>query len=423
MRSGTATRRANAVPTRVSSHALTFIFITVFIDMMGMGIIFPVLPQLIMDVSRIPVADATVIGGWLFVSYVGMQFLFGPLIGNLSDRFGRRPLLLLSIAGLALDYFLSALAPSLFWLFVGRLVAGICGASYHIANAFIADVTPPDKRAAAFGLMGAAFGLGFVLGPAIGGLLGTYGPRVPFYAAAMFSCINFVYGYFVLPETLPRELRRPFELWRANPFGTLKVFSAYPAVLPSCVVLFTYYVGISVYPAVWPFWAVARHDWSQLTTGLTLAVFGLLTAAMQGLLTAPAIRLLGERNTIMLALLCAIAGAIGFGVAPGLAMVLIVTLINAPEGLADPALIATMSHRAPANAQGELQGGIASAKNLAMLIATPFFAETFGHAATRLGPVPASHITFGTAGAVLAVALVLFIVYSRRRRQQPATPP
>jgi DHA1 family tetracycline resistance protein-like MFS transporter len=410
------------VRTSISGHALTFIFITVFLDMVGMGLIFPVLPRLIMHVSGLTVADSTAVGGWLFVSYVGMQFLFGPLIGNLSDRFGRRPLLLIAIAGLGIDYFLSAFAPNLAWLFAGRLLAGICGATYHTANAFIADVTPPEKRAAAFGLMGAAFGLGFVLGPAIGGLLGTYGPRVPFFAAALLACLNFLYGLFVLPETLPPERRRQFEFWRANPLGTLKVFRNYPSVLPLCTVLFTYYAAVSVYPAIWAFWAVARLAWDELTTGLTLAAFGLLTAATQGLLTGPAIGKFGERGTIIMALACAIMGAAGFGLASGLAIVLAVTVINAPEGLADPALVSAMSHQAPADAQGELQGGIASAKSLAMLLATPLFAEGFAFSANHYGAVAASHIIFGAAALALFGAMLLFIFIPRQAHTAGSIP-
>lgn len=401
--------------TEAPRHALTFIFITVFIDIMGMGMIFPVLPQLIIDVSSRPIAEATAIGGWLFVSYTGMQFLFGPFLGNLSDRFGRRPLLLISVGGLAVDYALSALAPTLVWLFVGRLLAGICGASYNIANAFIADITPPEKRAGAFGLMGAAFGLGFVLGPAIGGLLGSYGPRVPFVAAALLSLANFIYGYFVLPETLPPEQRRRFELSRANPFGAFKVFRTYPSVLPLCIVLFIYYCSVSVYPAIWSFWAVARHGWSELTTGMSLAVFGLLSAVVQGLLTGKFISRFGERRTVIIAMLAGTAGAVGFAFSPGLTAVLLVTVLNAPEGLADPALTAAMSHQAPANAQGELQGGIASAKNLAMLLATPLFAETFGAVLSSHGAITASHVTLLLAAGFCSLALALFVAVTRRQ--------
>jgi MFS transporter, DHA1 family, tetracycline resistance protein len=210
-----------ALPT--SKYAITFVFITVLLDMVGFGLIMPVLPALIQSVGHMDIAHASLIGGWLFAAFSITQFLFGPTMGNLSDAYGRRPLLLLAVAGLLVDYLIMANAPNIGWLFVGRLFAGFCGASYVVANAYIADITAPDDRAKAFGMMGAAFGLGFVIGPAIGGLLGTFGPRVPFFAAAGVSLLNLVFGYFILPETLKPEQRRAFEWSRANPIGTFKV--------------------------------------------------------------------------------------------------------------------------------------------------------------------------------------------------------
>lgn len=219
-------------------HAVTvtFIFITVFLDMVGFGLIMPVLPRLIEDVSGAGLADASLLAGWLFFAYGGMQFLCGPLLGNFSDAYGRRPILLLSVFGLGVDYVLTAFAPNMLWLFVGRTLAGLCGASYTTANAYLADITKPEDRAKVFGYMGAAFGLGFIIGPAIGGILGEYGPRVPFFAAGI-SILNLAYGYFVLPETLPRESRRPFSLARSNPVGVFKVFSTYKQALPLCIVM------------------------------------------------------------------------------------------------------------------------------------------------------------------------------------------
>jgi MFS transporter, DHA1 family, tetracycline resistance protein len=403
------------VPIKAGKHAVTFIFITVLLDMIGFGLVFPVLPQLIEDVGHVSIANATVIGGWMFVSYTGMQFLLGPAIGNLSDRYGRRPVLLLSVGGLGLDYLFSAFAPSLVWLFVGRLIAGICGASYNTANAYLADVTAPEERAKAFGLMGAAFGLGFVVGPAIGGLLGEYGPRVPFFAAAGLSLANFAYGYFVLPETLPQENRRPFQFSRANPFGAFKVFRTYKGVVPYCAVLFLYFFGVAVYPAIWAFWAVARFGWSEAIIGLTLACFGLVTAIAQGVLTGPVTQRLGERNTVILALSFAAFCSAGFGLAPGLWSVIALALLNAPEGFADPALSASMSHAAPANAQGELQGGIASAKSLALILGTPVFSITFGYATEAYSAATASLVVYFGSALLMSVALVLFIAVSRKQ--------
>ncbi len=229
----------------------------------------------------------------------GAQFVMGPTIGNLSDAFGRRPILLLAVLGQALDFLLHALAPTLFWLFIARALSGLCGASYTTANAYLADITAPEERAKAFGLMGAAFGLGFIMGPAIGGLLGEYGPRVPFYVAAALCFANFLYGWFILPETLPPEKRRAFDWRRANPFGMLKVFASYQGVLFLAVIVFIYFLAGAVYPAIWSFWAIAQFGWSEWTIGLSLAAFGLITAITQGALTGPAVKRLGERNTVI----------------------------------------------------------------------------------------------------------------------------
>ncbi len=395
--------------------AVIFVFVTVFLDMVGIGLIFPVLPTIVRLIGKINIAEATLISGWLFFAYTGMQILFGPLMGSLSDTFGRRPLLLLSVFGLAVDYLLTAFAPTLLWLFIGRLFAGLCGASYTTANAYLADITLPEDRAKAFGYIGAAVGLGFIIGPAIGGLLGELGPRVPFFAAAFISIVNFVYGYFVLPETLPPETRRPFSWARSNPLGTFKVFMSYRQVLPLCAVLFLYYVAVSIYPAIWAFWGIARYGWSELIIGLTLAVFGLLMALTTGFLTGPVVKLLGESRTVILGLSLAVIALSGLAYAPSTAVVLLITLINAPEGWTDPALVALMSNEAPADAQGELQGGIASAKNVAMLIGTPMFAQIFGHYLSQGSAVDASVASFLTAAA-LCVAAILLFMWQRRRK-------
>ncbi|MGQ0610272.1 MAG: MFS transporter [Paracoccaceae bacterium] len=308
---------APAASAPASRHAVTFILITVFLDMIGFGIIIPVLPKLIQSVGEVSLGQAAVIGGWMAAAYSIAQFFFAPLMGNLSDRFGRRPLLLLAILGLGLDFLLHALAPTLAWLFVGRLLAGLCGASWIIANAFIADVTAPEERAKAYGMMGAAFGMGFVIGPAVGGLLGEFGPRVPFYAAAGISMLNLIYGYFVLPESLPADKRRPFELRRANPFGAFAIFRSYSGVIPMCVVMFSFFFFSSVYPAIWPFWAFARFGWSEAMVGLTLAIFGVIMAAFQGLGTGPAVKWLGEFRVVLLGLVCATIAATGYGLAGG----------------------------------------------------------------------------------------------------------
>lgn len=399
-----------------NKYAVTFVFITVFLDMVGFGLIMPVLPRLIENVGGTDLAGASLLAGWLFFAYGGMQFLFGPTLGNLSDAYGRRPILLLSVFGLAVDYLLTAFAPNMRWLFVGRTIAGLCGASYTTANAYLADVTKPEDRAKAFGFMGAAFGLGFIIGPAIGGVLGEYGPRVPFFVAAGVSLLNFIYGYFILPETLPPNLRRPFSLARANPIGAFKVFLTYRQVLPFCIVLIIHYFATSVYPAIWAFWGIARFNWSESIIGLTLAIFGLITALAQGLATGPLVKWLGERRTVIFGLFASLVSVASYGFAPNTLIVLMLFIVHAPEGFVDPALTALMSRDAPANAQGELQGGIASARNLAMLGGTVMFAQIFGYFMQPSAPVQSPNIAFYTASALCAVALLYF---ANRRTTQP----
>jgi DHA1 family tetracycline resistance protein-like MFS transporter len=400
--------------------AVTFVFITVFIDMVGFGLIIPVLPRLIEEVSGSGLAEASIWGGWLFFAYGGMQFLFGPAIGNLSDAHGRRPVLLLSVFGLAVDYLLTAFAPGMLWLFIGRVFAGICGASYTTANAFLADITKPEDRARVFGMMGAAFGLGFVIGPAIGGLLGEFGARVPFFAAAGLSLLNFIFGWFVLPETLAQKTRRPFSLARSNPIGALKVFANYRGVVPLSAVMFFFFLATAVYPAIWAFWGIAAFGWSEATVGLTLAAFGLVTAIVQGGLTGPAVKWLGERNTVVVGLLAGTIALIGYGVAPGLLVVLVLIVIHAPEGFVHPALTALMSREAPEDAQGELQGGIASLQSVGLIIGTVLFTQVFGWF-MQLNPIAVSpSIAYFLGGGMMALTLLYFISL---KPAKPVTPP
>ena len=406
--------RTAALPAPVSRHAVTFVLITVFLDMVGFGLIMPVLPALIEQVGGMDLADAAYIGGWMFAAFSVAQFAFSPLMGNLSDRFGRRPLLLLAIFGLGVDYLFSAVAPSIFWLFVGRVIAGLCGSSYVIANAYIADVTAPENRARAFGLVGAAFGVGFVLGPAIGGLLGELGPRVPFYVAAGVSLLNLIYGWFVLPETLPPERRRAFEWGRANPFGAFRIFRQYQGVLPMCGVLFVYFFATAVYPAIWPFWGMAKFGWSEATVGLTLAAFGLIMALFQGLGTGPAVARFGEWRVCLAGLVIAAVVAAGYGFAGSLAVVLALLVVHGPEGFVHPMLVAMMSKVVPDDAQGELQGGISAVMNVAMLFGTVVFSQVFGHFMQADAAVRSPDVAFFMAAVVLGGAVLLFLVFTRK---------
>jgi MFS transporter, DHA1 family, tetracycline resistance protein len=390
------------------NRATVFVFITVLLDMVGFGLIMPVLPSLIEQVGHMDVAQASIIGGWMFFAFSITQFLFGPTLGNLSDAYGRRPLLLLAVAGLGVDYLLHAFAPSLLWLFVGRAFAGLCGASYVIANAYIADITAPEDRSKAFGMMGAAFGLGFVIGPAIGGILGEYGPRVPFFVAAGIAALNLIYGYFVLPETLAPENRRPFDWRRSNPLGTFRVFKQYRGVIPLCVVFFIYFFASSVYPAIWPYWSIAKFDWSPGMIGVTLAGFGIVTALFQGLLSGPAVKYFGEVRVAIIGLVSAAVAAFGYGLAPSFAVVMILIVIHGPEGFVHPMMSALMSKEVPENAQGELQGGIGSIMAIAMLAGTVFFSQLFGFFMMPNAILVSPNISYFVAAAILALSLAMF---------------
>ncbi len=378
--------------------------------MVGFGLIIPVQPALIMMVGHMDVARASMIGGLMMFAFSGAQFLLGPTLGNLSDAFGRRPLLLLAVFGLGCDYLITALAPTVAWLFVGRTLAGVCGSSYVIANAYIADVTPPENRAKAFGTLGAAFGLGFVIGPAIGGVLGAFGPRIPFYVASVISLLNFAFGYFVLPETLSLENRRKFEWSRANPIGTFKVFQQYRKVMPLCVVLFMYFFATSVYPAIWPFWGTAKFGWGPTLIGVTLAAFGAIMALVQGGLTGPMVKRFGESKVTLIGLSAAAAGSILFGIAPSLPFVIATLFIHAPEGFVHPMLTALMSKDVPDNAQGEMQGGISSIMNVAMMAGTLFFSQAFPFFLAPNAFFVSPNAAFYIAAALIVGTLSVFVV-------------
>jgi DHA1 family tetracycline resistance protein-like MFS transporter len=411
----TATTDAAVVPA-VSRHAVTFVLITVFLDMVGFGLIMPVLPKLIEDVGHVSIGRAAVIGGWMFAAFSLAQFVFAPLMGDLSDRYGRRPLLLLAIFGLGADFILMALAPMLEWLFVGRIIAGICGSSWIIASAYIADVTAPEERAKAYGMMGAAFGVGFVIGPAIGGLLGELGPRVPFWVAAAISLLNFVYGYFVLPESLAPETRRKFELWRANPFGAFRVFATYRGVLPMVLVLGLFFFATSVYPAIWAFWGIAKFGWSEAMVGLTLAIFGLIAGGFQGFLTGPASARFGEWRLALFGLVCATLVVLGYGFVGSLGAVIALMILHGPEGFVHPLMTALLTKRVPEDAQGELQGGISAVTNVAMLFGTVFFAFTFGHFWDEDRVWRSTDVAFWVAAGFLALTTVLFLMLKRSEK-------
>ncbi|MDZ4776133.1 MAG: TCR/Tet family MFS transporter [Alphaproteobacteria bacterium] len=391
-------------------HALIFICLTVLIDTIGFGIILPVLPDLLMDVGSYTLEDATRVGGYLLIVYGVLQFFCGPLMGNLSDRFGRRPVLLLSLVAFGIDYLLMAAAPTVLWLFVGRAVAGIAGAIYGPAGAYIADVSAPEKRAQAFGMMGAMFGIGFIVGPAIGGLIAEFGVRAPFIAAGVLALANAVYGYFALPESLAPENRRPFSLARANPFGAFRTFLKHPGVLTLVGVMFGWQLAHQVYPATWSFFAKAKFDWTPTQIGLSLAYTGVMMAVVQGLLVGRIVKRIGEWRAAILGIAAGTAGFFINAFATQTWMIYASMTVCALQGLAYASLQAIQSKRIPPDAQGELQGGLASMTSVAAIFG-PLIMTQILAAFTDVarGPVfpGAAFLLAGALGVLCAVALAM----------------
>lgn len=409
-----ASNPAVSVSTVEARRATIFALLAVFLDVVGFGLIIPVMPRLIEEVGHTGLDGAARIGGWLFAAFSLAQFIFAPLAGALSDRFGRRPLLLLAIAGLAVDYVVQALAPTVLWLFAGRLIAGVCGSSYVIANACLADISSPENRARSFGRMTAAFGLGFVLGPAIGGLLGEFGTRVPFWSAAILAGVNFLFGLFALPETLASGNRRAFRWREANPLGVFAVFGRYTGVLPYALVLTVFFFGTSIYPAIWPFWGMAKYGWSGTTVGLTLAASGLTVALLQGFGTGPTVTRWGEKRMAIIGLAGSAATCVGFGLSPTTVIVVVMLVVNAVEGFVHPMLAALMSRAVPEDTQGALQGGISALMNLAMLVGAVFYAQAFGFFLSEAAPVRSPDVPFFIAAALIFLALGIFVGQARR---------
>ena len=368
-------------------HALAFIFVTVLLDSIGFGIIMPVVPQLIMDVSGEPLASAAQYGGWLMFVYAAMQFFSAPVLGNLSDRFGRRPVLLLSLLLMGGDYLLMGWAPSIGWLFFGRFVAGISASTYGIANAFIADSFAPEERAKNFALMGAAFGAGFIVGPVIGGFLGEFGPRAPFYAAAALAFTNVLYGFFVLPESLKAENRRAFEWKRANPFGAFNQLWRYPMVMGLVFAYFFYLMGHHSLPSVWSYFAIEKFGWSPKDIGFSLGAVGVCMIVVQAYLIRHFLNRYGTERTAYIGLTMTIISFLGYAFVPYGWMMYIVILVGAAQGFIGPSLQGLMSNQVPADSQGELQGALGSMASLVSILSPPFMTQTFAWFSAASAPV------------------------------------
>lgn len=404
---------------------MIFVLLTVLIDTIGFGIILPVLPKLIMQVAVTDLAGAARTGGFLMVLFAGLQFLFGPLMGNLSDAFGRRPVLLISLVAFGGNYALMGLAPNLAWLFVGRALTGIAGAIYAPANAYIADVSTPEKRAQGFGMVGAAFGLGFVLGPAIGGLLGELGPRAPFFAAAALAGLNVVYGFFVLPESLPVERRRAFSLARANPLGTLRALQATKNVLPLALAAFVWQLSFQVYPSTWSYYAIAKFNLSPRAIGGTLALSGVSMSIVQGLLTGRLVKRFGEARTAPLGVTAGMLTFIAYAFVPESWMLYPVLAVGGLSGMAMPSMNALMSKELGPERQGELQGGLASLMGLCSIIGPLSLTQTLSYFTQPGAPVYFPGAAFVLAATLAGVCLTLLLWQLRRRHAVPrveATP-
>ena len=395
-----------------------FIMFTVMIDAMGIGLIMPVMPDLMVEVGGGTLGAAALWGGLLSTSFAAMQFLFGPVVGGLSDRFGRRPILLVSLVAMAADYLLMAVAGTIWLLLIGRIIGGITAATHSTANAYIADISKPEDKSANFGLIGAAFGLGFVLGPLIGGLLAEYGTRAPFYAAAILSGLNALFGWVVLKETVTDAIRRPFSLKRANPFGAFKALSKLPMIGTLLGVYFVYSIAHTVYPAIWSYFGKERFDWDPATIGLSLGLFGIMMAVVQGFLIRPAIKYLGERGTIIYGLFFDIL-AFGFlSIVTSGTVALLFVPVAALAGIVSPALQGLMSQAVGDDQQGELQGALTSLSALAMIISPMLMTSTFAAFTSETAP-------FYMPGAPFLLALILTLIaialFMRHRTSGDAT--
>lgn len=360
-----------------SQAAMGFIFITVVIDIIGLGIIIPVMPTLIMELTGGSNSDASLIGGWLVFAYAFMQFIFSPILGGLSDRYGRRPILLISLFGLGVDYLFLSFAPTIGWLFLGRLIAGMAGASITTAGAYIADISAPEEKAKNFGLMGAAFGLGFIIGPGIGGLLGEFGARVPFLVSAGLTFLNFLYGYFILPESLTKENRRTFTWKRANPVGTLSQLGKYPVLLGMVATLVLVYLANHAVHSNWSYYAIEKFDWGEAEIGLSISALGVLIAIVQGGLVQPVVSRIGQVNSVYLGLAMNGLGYMLFAFASQGWMMYVFMIPFIMGGFSGPSLQGIMSNQVSLDEQGELQGALTSLNSATSIFGPPLMTGIF----------------------------------------------
>ncbi|MEM7078395.1 MAG: TCR/Tet family MFS transporter [Pseudomonadota bacterium] len=399
-------------------HALTFVTITVFLDTVGFGLIVPVLPAFLMELTGQSLSETSQIAGYLVACFAFLQFLFAPLIGNLSDRFGRRPVLLVSLLFYGINFLIAGLATALWVLFLGRILTGIAGATYSTANALIADVSPPEERAQNFGLMGMAFGLGFIFGPSLGGFLGDVDVRLPFYVAAGLAGVNVLYGFFFLRETLPADTRRAFDIRRANPVGALLQIRQYPLLVGLIATMFVYNIGFHVYPSNWNFYTILKFDWTPLDVGLSMGLVGILMAFVQGYLIRIVIPKWGATRTAFVGFSAAAISYIGIAFAPNALAVYMWCFVSALAGLIGPSVTSILSNQVPQNEQGELQGVLASVASVAAIIGPFVMTQSFTYFTNTQAPFYFPGIAFTIAGVLALIAIAMF---ARNLRLLPST--
>lgn len=390
-------------------NPLAFLFTTVLIDCLGLGIVIPVMASLISEVSDTPVNEAVTYSGWMMTSYALMQFIFSPVLGGLSDRFGRRPVLLLSLLGLGIDYIFMAYADTLTLLFIGRIIAGICGASFQTSFAYIADISTPEKRAQNFGLMGAAFGVGFIFGPFLGGMFSEFGTRAPFIAAACLSLLNLTFGYFILPEPLKPENRRAFDFKRANPLGAFIQLKRNKHILGLVIAMFLLYLAGQVMPAIWPFYTKFMYNWSDREIGYSLAFVGVLVAIVQGGLIKFTQKKLGASLAVFVGLGLYFTGLILFAIADQSWMMYAFTVVYALGGIAPPSIQAIISSRLPSNEQGELQGIMSALMSLSTILSPIIMTNLFFFFTHDSAPVFFPGASFAAAALIIFPGLIICI--------------
>lgn len=405
------------------SAALKFIFITILVDVIGWGLIIPVMPDLLAGMKHVPANEASKYGSWLLFVYALMQFICAPILGSLSDQYGRRPVLLFSLLGFGIDYLFLALAPTYGLLFIGRVIAGITGASFTTASAYIADISTNENRTKNFGMIGAAFGLGFIIGPAIGGQLGGFGLRAPFYAAAVLCLLNWLYGYFILPESLSKEHRRKFEWKRANPLGSLMQLKKYPAINGLVVALVLVYIGAHAVQSNWSYFTKYRFNWNEKMIGNSLSLVGLLVAFVQAVLIRKVHPLLGQERSIYIGLILYSLGMFLFAFATQSWMMFAFLVPYCLGGIAGPALQATISSHVPPNAQGELQGILTGLMSLTAIIGPLLMNHLFYYFTESSAPVHFPGAPF-FAGAILFLFSAFFAyrtLYKEKHIIQPSS--